>query len=92
MNAYNSYGYRGTIRAKRNRSAMYTLVRFLRAVFAVIGERVRACEVRVAAVLCSFAIALGMVGGMETGMVPLYIGLPVCLVLAAAGLLMHFED
>lgn len=92
MNAYNSYGYRGTIGVKKNRAAVRTLVRLVRAILAVIGERLRACEVRVAAVLGSFAVALGLVGGMESGMVPLYIGLPICLVLAAAGLLMHFED
>ena len=92
MNAYNAYGYKGAISAGRNRSAAHTLLRLLRAIFAVIGERVRSVEARVATVIGSFAVALGVVGGMETGAVPLYIGLPICLGLAAVGLLMHFED
>ncbi len=92
MNAYNSYGYRGTIGARRNRSAIGTFLRLMRAIFAVIGERLRAVEVRVAAVIGSFVVGLGLIGGMESGMVELYIGLPICLVLAAAVLLMHFED
>lgn len=92
MNAYNAYGYREVIRQKRNRSALSIVRRFLRAVFAVIGERVRAIEVRVAVVICSFVGALGVIGGMESGMLPLYVGLPICLALAALGLLTHFED
>lgn len=92
MNAYNTYGYRGNVTAKRNRSALRTAMRFLRAVFSVIGERLHAAEVRIAAVSVGFLVTLGLVGGMESGMVPLYIGLPICLVLAVAGLLIHFED
>lgn len=92
MNAYNSYGYRGTIGAKRSRSAMHTLARLVRAILAVIGERVRCAEARVAVVIGSFIVALGLVGGMESGAVPLYVGLPICLALAAAGLLTHFDD
>lgn len=92
MNAYNAYGYRENISARRNRSALGTMRRLMRAVFAVIGERLGSAEARVAAVIGGFVVALGLVGGMESGSVPLYIGLPVCLVLAAAGLLTHFED
>lgn len=92
MNAYNAYGYRGNVTAKRNRSALRTALRFLRAVIEVILERVRAVEVRTASVILGFVAALGLVGGMECGMIPVYIGLPVCLVLAAAGLLTHFDD
>lgn len=92
MNAYNAYGYRENAMARRNRSAFGTMRRFLRAVFAVIGERLNSPEARVAEVIGSFVVALGLIGGMESGAVPLYIGLPVCLVLAAAGLLTHFED
>ncbi|MBE6679404.1 MAG: hypothetical protein E7598_02650 [Ruminococcaceae bacterium] len=88
----NAYGYKGNVRTKKNRSAFNTIARFLRAVFEVIAERVGAYEIRVASVVCSFVIALGFVGGMEHGSVPLYIGLPVCLVLAAAALLTHFDD
>ncbi len=86
MNAYNTYPYR---RAVKRRSAF---ARLLRAVFEVVCERVCAVQVRTAAVVTGFAISLGLVGGMESGVLPLYIGLPVCLVLAIAGLLIHFED
>ncbi len=92
MNAYNAYGYRGNVTAKRNRSALRTALRFLRAVLAVLAERVRGVEVRAAFVIAGFVLALGLVGGMESGIVPLYVGLPVCLILAVAGLLTHFDD
>ena len=92
MNAYNTYGYRGNTVAGRNRSARGMMRRLMRAVFAVIGERIRTSEVRAAMVIGSFVVALGLVGGMESGVVSLYVGLPICLVLAAAGLLTHFED
>lgn len=92
MNAYNAYGYRGNVTAKRNRSALRTALRFMRAVAEVVMERIRGVEVRAAFVVIGFALALGLVGGMESGAVPLYIGLPICLVLAAAGLLTHFDD
>ena len=88
----NAYGYRENVRAKRNRSAFNTIARFLRAVFETIMERIGAYEIRLAAVACSFVVALGVAGGMECGTVPLYIGLPICLVLAAAVLLTHFDD
>ena len=86
MNAYNTYPYRRTLKRKS------TVARFLRAVLAVICERLAAVEVRTAAVVTGFAVALGLVGGMESGVLPIYIGLPICLVLAAAGLLIRFED
>ncbi len=92
MNAYNAYGYRGNVTAKRNRSALRTVSCFLRAVLSVIAERLRTVELRAAAVVVGFVLALGLVGGMESGMVPLYVGLPVCLILGVAGLLTHFDD
>lgn len=92
MNAYNAYGYRENVAVKRNRLARNTMRRLMRAVFAVLGERLGSPEVRAAAVIGGFVVALGLVGGMESGAVPIYVGLPVCLVLAAAGLLAHFED
>ena len=92
MNAYNTYGYREHVGARRNRSALGTMRRLMRAVFAVLRERLGSPEVRAAAVIGGFVVALGLVGGMESGAVPIYVGLPVCLALAAAGLLTHFED
>ncbi|MBR5538889.1 MAG: hypothetical protein IKU61_03225 [Clostridia bacterium] len=86
MNAYNTYPYRKTLKRKS------TVVRLLRAILEVICERLAAVELGAIAVVTSFSIALGIVGGMESGMLPVYIGLPVCLVLAAAGLLIRFED
>ena len=86
MNAYNTYPYRRTLKRKS------TVARFLRAVLVVICERLAAVEIRTAAIVTVFAVALGLVGGMESGVLPIYIGLPICLVLAAAGLLIRFED
>lgn len=86
MNAYNTYPYRRTLKRKS------TVARFLRAVLEVICERLAAVEIRTAAIVTVFAVALGLVGGMESGVLPIYIGLPICLVLAAAGLLIRFED
>lgn len=91
MNAYNTYGCRN-ITTKRKTSVFNTFFRLLRAVFAVICERITAVEIRTACIVAGFAVALGVIGGMESGVLPLYIGLPVCLVLSAAGLLTHFED
>ena len=88
----NAYGYKANVRAKRNTSALGTAIRFLRAVFAVICERIGAAELRVAAVVASFMVALGIVGGMECGAVSIYVGLPICIVLAVAALLTHFDD
>ena len=88
----NAYGYRENVRVKRNRSVFNTIIRFLRAVFEVICERISASEIRIAAVIGSFVVSLGLVGGMECGTVPLYIGLPICLILAAAALLTHFDN
>ncbi len=88
----NAYGFKENVRVKKNRSVFNTIARFMRAVFEVIMERIGAYEVRVAAVALSFLTALGLVGGMECGTVPLYIGLPICLVLAVAVLLTHFDD
>ncbi len=88
----NAYGYRENARVKRNRSALNTIARFFRAVFETVMERVGAYEVRVASVIFSFVLALGVVGGMESGSISLYIGLPICLVLAAAVLLSRLDD
>lgn len=88
----NAYGYRENSKVKRNRSALATAIRFMRAVFEVICERITANGVRTAAVVISFLLALGIVGGMESGAISLYIGLPVCLIIGAASLLMHFDD
>lgn len=88
----NAYGYRQNTRAKRNTSALDTVLRFLRAVFEVIGERITVSGIRIAAVLTSFVISLGFVGGMESGSIPVYIGLPVCLIFAVAALMVHFDD
>lgn len=88
----NAYGYKTNVRVRRNTSALGTIIRFLRAVFEVVCERVSAFELRVMAVAASFIISLGIVGGMECGAVPLYIGLPVCFVLAIAALLTHIDD
>ncbi|MBQ6893002.1 MAG: hypothetical protein IJN48_02240 [Clostridia bacterium] len=87
----NAYGYKVNTRARKS-SAFGTAIRFLRAVFEVIGERIGAAELRIAAVVVSFGIALGFVGGMECGAVPLYIGLPACIILATSALLTHFDD
>lgn len=86
MNAYNTYGYRRVVKKKN------TVSRFLRAVFEVICERICAIEIRTAAMVFGFVLSLGVIGGMESGILPIYIGLPVCFVLAVAGLLTHFED
>ena len=88
----NAYGYKENVRVKRNHSVFNTIYRFLKAVFEVLAERITKCEIRVAAVVGSFVIALGLVGGMECGSVPVYIGLPICLVLSAAALLIRFEN
>lgn len=86
MNAYNTYGYRRVAKRKS------TVSRVFRAIFEVICERLCAIEVRTVAMVFGFALSLGIIGGMESGVLPIYIGLPVCLILAAAGLLAHFED
>ena len=88
----NAYGYNTNVRVRRNTSAVATAARFMRAVFEVIGERIGAFELRVAKVLASFVITLGVAGGMECGSIPLYIGVPVCIALAAAVFFTHFED
>ncbi len=88
----NAYGYNTNQRAVRGYSRINTIVRFLRAVLSVIAERVGAFELRVMAVAASFIVTLGVVGGMECGSIPLYIGLPVCLILAVAALLTHIDD
>ena len=86
MNAYNTYSYRRT--AKRRS----VLSRLLRAIFEVVCERISSAGVRVTAVALGFMATLGLVGGMESGALPLYIGMPVCMVLAIACLLVNFDD
>ena len=88
----NAYGYRTNVRVKKNTTAIGTAIRFLRAVFSVIGERIGAVELRIAAVIASFILTVGIAGGMESGNVPIYIGLPICITLAVAALLTHFDD
>ena len=88
----NAYGYRPNTRVKKNTSALGTAIRFMRAVFSVLGERIGALELRIASVIASFIVTLGIVGGMECGNVPIYIGLPVCIILTIAALLTHFDD
>ncbi len=88
----NAYGYRENMKVKRGRRHGSAVARLLRAVFEVVCERITAANVRMAAVLVGFFVALGIVGGMESGAVSLYVGLPVCLAIAASALLMHFDD
>ena len=88
----NAYGYKVNTRAKKNTSAISTAIRFMRAVFSVLGERISAVGLRIASVIAGFIVTLGIVGGMECGSVPIYIGLPVCLILTVAALLTHFDD
>ncbi|MBQ4151106.1 MAG: hypothetical protein IJC81_04820 [Clostridia bacterium] len=88
----NTYGYKENVRVKRNHSVFNTIYRFLKAVFEVLAERITKCEIRVAAVIGSFAVLLGIVGGIESGAISLSIGLPICLVLSAAALLIRFEN
>ncbi|MBQ8836666.1 MAG: hypothetical protein IJ002_04060 [Clostridia bacterium] len=87
----NAYGYRTNVRTKKH-TALGTAVRFLRAVYEVLRERIGACEIRIAATLVNFVVALGVVGGMESGSISMYVGLPVCVALAIAALLTHFDD
>ena len=88
----NAYGYKTNVRIKRRSSTLHNIYRVLRATFEVIGERIGASEVRLAAVVACFVAALGVVGGMDAGTVPFYIGFPVCVALAIGVLLTHFED
>ena len=88
----NAYGYRANTRVKKNTSTLSTVVRFLRAVFSVLAERIGAVELRIASVIASFVVTLGIVGGMECGNIPIYIGLPICIILSIAALLTHFDD
>ena len=92
MNAYNAYTYSGNVSAKKNRSLVRILWLYLRAFFETAFLRLRALDLRVAATIASFVAALGMIGGMECGAVPFYIGLPVCAAIAVAGLIAHFEE
>ena len=88
----NAYGYKENVRVKRNRSVLNTIYRFLKAVFEVLVERITKCEIRVAAVMTGLAVLIGVVGGIESGAISVSIGLPVCLVLSAAALLIRFEN
>lgn len=92
MNTYNAYTYRGNVSAKANRSLLRLIWLYLRAFFEVAFARVRAQDLRAVATVASFVAALGLIGGMEFGAVPFYIGLPVCAVIAIAGLVAHFEE
>ena len=56
----NAYGYNTNRRVAKGYSRFNTIVRFLRAVIAVIAERIGAFELRVIAVAASFAVTLGI--------------------------------
>ncbi len=86
MNAYNTYSYRRTVKRRG------VVSRLLRAIFEVVCERLCSVEARIALVAIGFLLTLGLVGGMESGALPMYIGMPVCLVLAIAGLLINLDD
>ena len=92
MNAYRMDAYTGNVRVRRNKSVGHVVLRVLRAFFEVLAERLSADTIRASAVGVSFLVALGVIGGMETGAVSVYVGLPVCVAAAAVGLLTRIED
>lgn len=92
MQAYRVGELNGNVAVGRARSHPHSLLRILRAVASVIAERLAFCEVSAVLTAVGFVLCLGLVGGMECGVVPLYIGLPVCLLAAVGSLLAHFEE
>ena len=92
MNAYNTYGYKANTSAKRKPSALNTFVRVLRVTAEVVCERLSAVELRSALLALAFTLAIGIVGGMEGGTIPMYVGMPVCLALGGACLIGNLED
>lgn len=91
MNAYNTYGCKGNVTAGRKRPASVTL-RLLRAVYLTVLERITLRSLRVTATVVSFFAALGFIGGMECGVISGAVGITICLVIAAAGLVANFEE
>lgn len=91
MNAYNTYGCKGNVAAGRKRTASAAM-RLLRAVFLTVSERVTVRGLRVTAMLVSFFAALGFIGGMECGVISEALGITLCLLVAAAGLVANFEE
>ena len=77
MNAYNTYGYKSNTSLKRKPSVWNTFVRVLRATASVTCERLATVEIRTVSLVAGFILALGLVGGMECGSIPMYVGMPV---------------
>ena len=92
MNAYNTYGYKSNTSLKRKPSVWNTFVRVLRATASVTCERLATVEIRTISLVAGFILALGLVGGMECGSIPMYVGMPACLLLGGACLLTNFDD
>lgn len=94
MNAYNAYGYKGNVSARKNRSASVadTLLRLLRAIYLTVCERVTLRGLQVAATVASFVVVFGLIGGMECGTISVAAGVTLCLVIACVGLVAHFEE
>lgn len=94
MNAYNAYGYKGNVSARKNRSASVvdTLIRLLRAIALTVCERVTVRGLQATATIISFVAVLGFIGGMECGTISISVGVTVCLIIACVGLFAHFEE
>lgn len=90
-NAYNTYSGKGNVTAARKRTAP-TFLRLLRAIVLTVCERITLRGLRVTATLVSFFAALGFIGGMECGVISGAVGITLCLVIAAAGLVANFEE
>lgn len=91
MNAYSTYGYKENVTAPRKRP-LFVLLRLFRAIFLTVCERVTLRGLRVTAMLVSFFVALGFVGGMECGVISGAVGITFCLLVAAVGLIVDFEE
>lgn len=91
MNAYNTYGYKENVTAARKRPMPVSL-RLLRAIFLTVCERITLRGLRVTAMLVSFFAALGFIGGMECGVISDAVGITFCLLIAAVGLIVDFEE
>lgn len=91
MNAYTSYACKENVTAARKRQTSF-LLRLLRAVFLTVCERITLRDLRVTATLVSFFAALGFIGGMECGVISGALGITICLIIAAAGLVANFEE
>lgn len=91
MNAYNTYGYKENVTAARKRPMPVSL-RLLRAIFLTVCERITLRGLRVTAMLVSFFAALGFIGGMECGVISGAVGITFCLLIAAVGLIVDFEE